>query len=235
MKQSSVSYFVIIPAGGIGTRMKNNIPKQYLPVKGKSILEHTLNCFINYSKFEKLVVVINKADKHWPLLKFNHPKLITALGGKERCNSVLSGLQALEPFANENDWILVHDAVRPFLQVSDIDKLINEINGDPVGGLLGVPLKNTIKRIDDTQHVLETLDRRKIWEALTPQMFRYHWLLQALNSAIEKNHAITDEANALELLGKHPRIVEGRSDNIKITDSHDLALFNYYCADSWLK
>lgn len=228
MKQSSVNYFAIIPGAGIGTRMKNDVPKQYLLVNNTSVLEHTLTTLLNYHLFKKCVVVIHEADKHWPLLKFNHPKLITALGGKERCNSVFNGLQALKPFVKETDWIVVHDAARPFLQISDMDKLINEIDNDPLGGLLGTPLKNTIKSIDDTQHVLKTLDRQKIWQALTPQMFRYHWILKALNSAIKKQQPVTDEANAIELLGKHPKIIEGRSDNIKITDAYDLALFDYY-------
>ena len=228
MKQSSVNYFVIIPAAGLGTRMKNAIPKQYLTVKGKSILEHTLKSLLSYQKFKKGVVVINKTDKYWPSLQVKYSKLITAIGGQARCNSVLNGLLALKPYVKENDWILVHDAARPFIQLSDIDKLINALKDDPLGGILGTPLKNTIKYIDNKQYIFETLDRRSLWEALTPQMFRYHWLLQALSSAIEKNQAITDEANALELLGKHPKIIEGRADNIKITDPYDLTLFEYY-------
>ncbi|MDQ8039892.1 MAG: 2-C-methyl-D-erythritol 4-phosphate cytidylyltransferase [Rickettsiella sp.] len=227
MKQSSVNYFAIIPAAGIGTRMKNVMPKQYLRMKGKSILEYTLTPLLNYSKFKKCILVIHKEDKHWISLKFSHPKLITAWGGKERCNSVLNGLHTLKPFIKENDWVVVHDGVRPFLHHSDINRLIDGIGNDTIGGLLGLPLKNTIKRIDDSHHVLGTLNRKQIWEALTPQMFRYQWLLKALNSAIDKQQTITDEANAIELLGKHPKIIEGRSDNIKITDPCDLTLFDY--------
>jgi 2-C-methyl-D-erythritol 4-phosphate cytidylyltransferase len=230
MKEAAVSYFVIVPAAGIGTRMQSHIPKQYLSVQGKSILEHTLTPFLNYPLFKKCIVVIHEKDLHWSALTLCHPKLMTAVGGKERCNSVLNGLHTLEPFVNENDWILVHDAVRPFLHVSDIDKLIHEIGDAALGGLLGSALKNTIKRADKQQRVLETLDRRALWQALTPQMFRYHWLVKALNSAIEKKQIVTDEANAIELLGQHPKIIEGRSDNIKITDRHDLALFDYYCS-----
>jgi 2-C-methyl-D-erythritol 4-phosphate cytidylyltransferase len=230
MKQSSIRYFVIVPAAGIGARMKSDIPKQYLSVKSKSILEHTLTTLLNYPLLKKCVVVIAEEDKHWSSLKFSHAKLMTALGGKERCHSVLSGLLALEPFASENDWILVHDAVRPFLQTTDIDKLITQIGNDPIGGLLGTPIKNTIKCVDEEQHVQKTLDRQKLWQALTPQLFRYHWLLKALHTAIEKQQTVTDEAQAIELLGQHPKLVEGRSDNIKITDSCDLALFDYYCS-----
>jgi 2-C-methyl-D-erythritol 4-phosphate cytidylyltransferase len=228
MKPSSANYFVIIPAAGIGTRMKSDVPKQYLTIKGKTIIEYTLNTLLNYSAFEKCVVVINEDDKNWLSIKLTHPKLITTTGGKERSNSVFNGLVALKSFVNENDWVLVHDAARPFLHINDIDKLITEIGDDPLGGLLGSPLKNSIKRIEH-KHCLETLDRQKIWQALTPQMFRYHWIFKALSSAIEKKQIITDESNAIELLGKHPKIIEGRSDNIKITDNCDLTLFDCYC------
>lgn len=227
MKQSSTHYFVIVPAAGIGTRMKSDIPKQYLTFKGKHILEYTLNTLLNYPLFKKCVVVINENDKNWFSLKLSHPKLLITTGGKERANSVLNGLIALKPFINENDWVLVHDAVRPFLHSSDIDKLITEIDNDPLGGLLGSPLKNTIKYIEN-DYCVETLDRQKLWQALTPQMFRYHWIFKALNSAINKQQLITDESNAIELLGEHPKMIEGRPDNIKITDNYDLALFEYY-------
>jgi 2-C-methyl-D-erythritol 4-phosphate cytidylyltransferase len=230
MKQLTTHYFIIVPAAGIGTRMENPIPKQYLMIKGKSILEHTLTSLLNYSLFKKIIVVIRKEDRHWHSLKLHHDKLITTLGGKERCHSVLKGLLALKPFATKNDWVLVHDAVRPFLHVSDIDKLITKIGDDPLGGLLGSPLKSTIKCVDSQQRVMKTLDRQTLWQALTPQMFRYHWLLEALRSAVEDQKIITDEANAIELLGQHPKLIEGRSDNIKITNSCDLTLFDYYCS-----
>ncbi len=230
MKQSSTRYFVIVPAAGIGTRMKNDIPKQYLVVKNKSILEHTLTTLLNYPLLKKCIVVIHEEDKHWSSLKFNHPKLLTASGGKARCDSVFNGLLALAPFANETDWILIHDAVRPYLHTTDVDKLITQLANDPIGGLLATPIKNTIKRVDEKLHVQETLERQKLWQALTPQMFRYHRLFQALQSAIEKQQPITDEAQAIELLGQHPKIIEGRSDNVKITDPCDLALFDWYCS-----
>lgn len=229
MKQSFVNYFVIMPAAGVGSRMKSEIPKQYLTVKGKKIIEYTLNTLLNYPLFKKCVIVTHKEDEYWPSLKFHHPKLMTTSGGRKRYHSVFNGLLALKPFVNANDWVVVHDAARPFLQTSDIDKLITELGDDLLGGFLGYPLKNTIKRINEKRFTHETLDRKTLWQALTPQMFRYHWLFKALNSVIEKQQSITDEANAIELLGQNPKIIEGRSDNIKITDSHDLDLFGYYC------
>ena len=228
MKQLSVNYFVIVPAAGIGTRMQVDIPKQYLSLKGKKIIEYTLSTLLSHTKFKKYVVVLNKNDKNWPSLQLSHTQLITALGGNERCHSVFNGLLALKPFVKENDWVLIHDAVRPLLHHSDIDKLINHVADHTVGGLLANSLKNTVKRLNNNHQVIETLNRDEICQAVTPQMFRYHWLVKALTLAIEKKIPITDEANAIELLGQLPKMVEGRSDNIKVTDKDDLTLLNYY-------
>ena len=227
MKHSTVNYFVIVPAAGTGTRMQTDTPKQYLSHRGKKIIEYTLTTLLSYEKFKKCIVALNKEDKYWPALQLKHPHLRTVYGGKERCHSVFNALLALKTLAKKNDWILVHDAVRPLLQHSDINKLINDIADHPIGGFLANPLKNTVKYFDDKQ-ILKTLDRKKVWQALTPQMFRYHWLVNALDSVIKKNQFITDEANAIELLGQHAKIVAGRSDNIKITDKDDLILLDYY-------
>lgn len=220
------NYFAIVPAAGIGNRMQIDLPKQYISINGKKILEYTLTTLLDYPKFKKCVVIINKKDTHWSDLQFSSPHLLTVLGGEERCHSVFNGLLALKPFAKKNDWVLVHDAARPLLHQSDIDKLIMHLDNHPVGGLLGHPIKNTIKHLDNQR--FETLDREKLWEAVTPQMFRYHWLLNALDSAIRKNQFTTDEANAIELFGQQPKMVEGRTDNIKVTDKEDLNLFVYY-------
>lgn len=220
------NYFAIVPAAGLGNRMKTDLPKQYISINGKKILEYTLTTLLTYPRFKKCVVVINEKDKHWPDLQLNSPHLLTVLGGEERCHSVFNGLMALKTIAKKNDWILVHDAARPLLHQSDIDKLIMHLEGHPVGGLLGHPIKNTIKHLDAQR--FETLDREKLWVALTPQMFRYHWLVNALGSAIKKNLLTTDEANAIEIFGQRPKIIEGRKDNIKVTDKEDLNLLDYY-------
>lgn len=222
----STNYFAIVPAAGIGNRMQIELPKQYISINGKKILEYTLATVLNYSRFKKCVVVINKKDKYWSDLQFSSPHLLTTFGGKERCHSVLNGLLALKAFAKKNDWILVHDAARPLLHKSDIDKLIMHLDNHPIGGLLGHPIKSTIKHLNNQQ--FETLNRKKLWEAVTPQMFRYHWLINALGSAIKKNQFTTDEANAIELYGQQPKMIEGRTDNIKVTDKNDLSLLNYY-------
>lgn len=222
----STNYFAIVPAAGVGNRMQIDLPKQYISINGKKILEYTLSTLLNYSRFKKCVVVINKKDNHWSDLQFSSPHLLTAWGGDERCHSVFNGLLALKAFAKKNDWVLVHDAVRPLLHESDIDKLIAHLDDHPVGGLLGHPIINTIKHLDNQQ--FKTLDREKLWAAVTPQMFRYHLLLNALDSVINKKQFTTDEANAIELFGHHPEMIEGRKDNIKVTDKNDLNLLNYY-------
>ncbi|WP_339050197.1 2-C-methyl-D-erythritol 4-phosphate cytidylyltransferase [Rickettsiella endosymbiont of Xylota segnis] len=224
--KDSTNYFAIVPAAGVGNRMQIDLPKQYISINGKKILEYTLNTLLRYQKFKKCVVVINKKDKHWSALQFSSPHLLTILGGKERCHSVFNGLLALKGFAKKDDWILVHDAARPLLHEGDIDKLIMGLNNHPIGGLLGYPIKNTVKHFDNQR--FETLDRKKLWVAVTPQMFRYHWLFNALNSAIKKNQFPTDEANAIELFGQQPKMIEGRTDNIKVTDKEDLNLLDYY-------
>jgi 2-C-methyl-D-erythritol 4-phosphate cytidylyltransferase len=224
--KGSTHYFAIVPAAGRGSRMQIDLPKQYIAINGKKILEYTLSTLLNYPKFKKCVVVINKKDKYWSNLQLSSPHLLVALGGEERCHSVFNGLLALKAFAKKNDWVLVHDAARPLLHQSDINKLIMYLDKHPVGGLLGHPIKSTIKYLNNQQ--FETLDRKKLWEAVTPQMFRYHWLVDALDSVIKKNQLITDEAHAIELFGQQPKMIEGRTDNIKVTDKEDLNLLAYY-------
>ena len=229
-KKTTSRYFLIITAAGIGRRMQQVTPKQYLTVRGKTIIEYTLETLLNYPLFTKCIVLLNKADQYWHTLNLTHTNLITAEGGKERHHSVYNGLLALAPLAQPNDWIVVHDAVRPLLQISDLQHLITEIGDHSVGGLLGFPVKNTLKRVNANQHSTETIDRESLWQALTPQLFRYHWLLKALTISQQTNKKplITDEASAIEKLGQMPKMILGRSDNIKITDWPDLALFDAY-------
>ena len=177
--------------------------------------------------FEKIVVAISEDDSYWNELPISRDaNILRVKGGKERADSVLHALAKIENQAHENDWILVHDAARPCITTQDIEKLIHELKDDDVGGILALSSHDTLKDVDGSQ-ILSTHDRSRIWRALTPQMFRYG----ALKRALEINrgdNTITDEASALEIQGCSPKIVEGRSDNLKITRPEDLALAQFY-------
>jgi 2-C-methyl-D-erythritol 4-phosphate cytidylyltransferase len=219
--------WAVVPAAGVGKRMQADRPKQYLPLTGKTVIEHTLSRLLSSGSFTAVAVAISLEDPYWPELEISrHPDVITAPGGKERADSVLSALKALQGKADENDWVLVHDAARPCLTASDIHLQIDTLKNDAVGGILALSSHDTLKHVDgDT--ITATIDRKHVWRALTPQMFKYGMLRDALQQT-EGNPAITDEASALELLGYQPKIVEGRPDNIKITRPEDLALAQFY-------
>lgn len=223
----SFQCWAVVPAAGVGKRMQADRPKQYLPLAGKTVIEHTLSRLLESGAFEAVSVAISAEDPYWPELEISkHPNIVTAPGGKERADSVLSALKFLEGKAAENDWVLVHDAARPCLTASDIQRQISTLQDDPVGGILALSSHDTLKQVDgDT--ITATIDRKQVWRALTPQMFKYGMLRDALQQT-EGNPAITDEASALELLGYKPKIVEGRPDNIKITRPEDLALAAFY-------
>ena len=154
--------------------------------------------------------------------------LLTGVGGAERCHSVLNGLRLLTPRAHDDDWVLVHDAARPCVRVEDISLLIERLRDHPVGGLLGLPVADTMKRADAAGNVLETVPRDGLWRALTPQMFRLGLLRAALERALDNGLLVTDEAQAVEAAGQVPCMVEGHADNIKITRAQDLVLAQLY-------
>lgn len=223
----NINYWAVVPAAGVGKRMQANKPKQYLPLAGKTVLEHTLNRLLMADVFSAISVAISIEDPYWPELDCSRNKnIITAPGGKERADSVLSALNSLADKASDNDWVLVHDAARPCLTISDIQLLINTLKEDDVGGILALSSHDTLKQVAGDQ-IIQTMDRNIIWRALTPQMFRYGMLKQALKQ-LEGNLGVTDEASALEMIGLKPKIVEGRTDNIKITRAEDLALAQFY-------
>lgn len=223
----SVKYWAVVPAAGVGKRMESDRPKQYLTLAGKTVLEQTLTRLLQADIFSAVAVAISKEDLFWRELKFSsHEKILTVTGGKERADSVLSALKSLREKALNTDWVLVHDAARPCITSSDIHLLVETLKKDEVGGILALSSHDTLKDVDRLQ-ITRTLDRSVIWRALTPQMFRYGVLKQALEEA-EGNSAITDEASALEIQGLQPKIVEGRSDNIKITRPEDLSLAQFY-------
>lgn len=227
LNNQSIKCWAVVPAAGVGKRMQADRPKQYLPLAGKTVIEHTLNRLLQSGAFQAVAVAISVEDPYWPELDVSrHPQIITAPGGRERADSVLSALKALEGKADENDWVLVHDAARPCLTAEDIHLQIETLKDDAVGGILALSSHDTLKHVDGNS-ITATIDRKHVWRALTPQMFKYGMLRDALQQT-EGNPAVTDEASALELLGFQPKIVEGRPDNIKITRPEDLALAQFY-------
>ncbi len=222
-------FWVIIPAAGIGARMNADCPKQYLKLNGKTVLEQTLDCFIHHPRISGVVVAIAEHDEYWRDLHFKTDRpVMTVKGGDERCHSVLNAMQGLADFADEEDWVLVHDAARPCLHKDDLDKLLITMATHPVGGLLGAQVHDTIKKIDPVNVVEETVDREYLWRALTPQMFRYGMLRDALTNALNDGYLVTDDASAIEHAGYAPLMLEGSADNIKITRPEDLALAEFY-------
>lgn len=224
MNSSLPAFWAVIPAAGVGARMAADRPKQYLMLGGITILEHSLNCFLGHPRLLGVVVSLATDDPFWPSLACaSDPRLQRAAGGRERADSVLNALLHLHAQgAADDDWVLVHDAARPNLGRDDLDKLLSALADDPVGGLLAVPARDTLKRADAQGRVSETVDRSTIWQAYTPQMFRLGALHRALADSLVADVAITDEASAIEWAGQAPRLVEGRSDNIKVTRPEDL-------------
>lgn len=220
--------WAVVPAAGVGKRMQADRPKQYLPLSGQTVIEQTLSRLLQAEVFAAVAVAISIEDPYWPELAVaGDPRVITAPGGRERADSVLSALNLLQAMANEDDWVLVHDAARPCLTTGDIRLLLDTLHNDSVGGILALSSHDTLKQVGNDNCIAATIDRRHIWRALTPQMFRFGMLRDALQRTAG-NPAITDEASALELLGFTPKIVEGRPDNIKITRPEDLALAQFY-------
>lgn len=225
--QEAPRFWVVVPAAGHGLRMGGEIPKQYLPLAGCAVIEIALKCFLAHVRIAGVTVAIAEDDSWWqrhqPRVS-GKPLRITQ-GGKERAHSVLNALHSLRDELLADDWVLVHDAVRPCLHVEDLDKLMQTLERDPVGGILAAPLTDTVKHVDDTHMIHDTPDRRKLWRAFTPQMFRYGLLQEALESALASGYTPTDESAAIEALcPNRVSVVEGRNDNIKITKPADLAL-----------
>lgn len=218
------AFWAVIPAAGVGARMVADRPKQYLALGTRTILEHSLGCFLDHPSLKGLVVSLALDDPYWPNLACASDTRIQRVeGGDERSGSVLNALLHLHAQgAGDDDWVLVHDAARPNLARDDLDHLLSELADDPVGGLLAVPARDTLKRVDAQGRVLGTVDRSQIWQAYTPQMFRLGALHRALADSLVADAVVTDEASAMEWAGLAPRLIEGRSDNIKVTRPEDL-------------
>ncbi len=223
------AFWAVLPAAGVGRRMGGVIPKQYLDLAGQTVIDHTLGLFIADERIRGVAVALGPEDAYWGETRYAaHPKVIRAPGGAERCHSVLNALAALDGLARDADWVLVHDAARPCLRLADLDRLIESLAGDAVGGLLGIPVRDTMKREDGAGCIARTVDRASLWHAYTPQMFRLGLLRRALREALEAGDLVTDDASAIERLGLAPRLIEGHADNIKITRAEDLPLVHFY-------
>lgn len=224
-------YWAVIPAGGIGRRMDADKPKQYLELLHRTVIEHSLLPFCEHPLIKGIAVVVAENDEHWPNLALSgHARIVRASAGRERCHSVLNGLRRIGEFAGDDDLVLVHDAARPCVTATDIDRLIAGLKDHPVGGILAVPVRDTVKQAGDDQTIEATLDRNRLWRALTPQMFRLGLLRDSIAATIGDNLLVTDEAQALERRGYRPGIVRGGSHNIKISLPEDLALAEFYLA-----
>ncbi|ARN72750.1 2-C-methyl-D-erythritol 4-phosphate cytidylyltransferase [Oceanicoccus sagamiensis] len=221
-------FFAVVPAAGVGKRMGSDTPKQYLPLLGKTVIEYTLTTLLAEPLLERIIVTTSPEDNRWrSLALLSDPRIDVVAGGAERCHSVLNGLQHLSSQANKEDWVLVHDVARPCIAGSDIKQLIADLSSHAVGGILAVPMSDTVKQVDG-KTITSTVDRSLLWRAQTPQMFRYQLLLESLSAGIEQGLSITDEASAIELAGYQAEVVEAMSANIKITRPEDLALAEHY-------
>ncbi len=207
-------------------RMGSSIPKQYLSLGGRTLIERVIDVLVAEPAIAGVTVAVAADDPYWQrYLPGTRAKPVRiAAGGDTRARSVLNALETLKEELEDDDWVLVHDAARPCLHPRDISLLMHSIGDDPVGGILAVPVADTLKRVDDERRITATPDRTDLWRAFTPQMFRYRLLREALESALSSGDAPSDEANAMER-ARHPvLVVEGRSDNIKITRPDDIAL-----------
>lgn len=224
---SHAALWCVLPAAGRGARMGADRPKQYLPLGGKPLVVHTLERLAAHRCIAGLMVVLGAQDGFWPGIESLHGKPVrTAIGGAERSDSVLAGLEALPSEVGEADFVLVHDAARPCVRAADIARLV-ELASQADGGLLGAPLRDTLKRAGEGDRSVATEPREQRWRAFTPQMFRRGGLAAALRAASRDGRAVSDEAMAMELAGFRPLLVEGAEDNIKVTTAADLALAEF--------
>lgn len=223
MRTPTTRCFAIVPAAGSGSRMRSEQPKQYLSLLGEPLIRHTLAVLCESPVIDRVYVVLSVGDQEWDRhdwTSFGDRLVPLFCGGASRADSVLNGLRAIADDASEGDWILVHDAARPCLAPWHIEGLVRELIHDEVGGILAVPVADTLKREDSTHHIAGTVPREGLWQAQTPQMFRYVMLKRALETARQ----VTDEASAIEAMGLRPRLVRGDPTNLKVTFPLDLHL-----------
>ncbi len=213
--------YIVVPAAGTGTRLHQSLPKQYAMLAGQAILTHTLTTLLAIPDVQQLIIALAADDTHFDaLITIDDARLSRVIGGASRAESVLSALNHLT--ANDDDWVLIHDAARPLISLNDIAKLRMKLAKHPVGGILATPVTDTLKHVDQHGTIQHTVNRKTLWRALTPQMCRYGVLKQALTQCLLEQQTITDEAMALERCGYSMQIIEGSATNIKITYPIDL-------------
>jgi 2-C-methyl-D-erythritol 4-phosphate cytidylyltransferase len=215
-----------MPAAGVGKRMRASCPKQYLTIKNKTILEHTVQRLLSHEAVGHVVIALGENDEYFSTTSLiNNENVTVVVGGKERVDSVLAGLKHLN--AEHEHWVMVHDAARPCVQHQDLTKLISYCLENNHGGILATPARDTMKQATSTGVIDKTLDRSQMWHALTPQMYKTAELTAAITQAITQNITITDESSAMEAFDHASGLVNGSSDNIKITQPEDLCLAEF--------
>lgn len=218
-------FWVVVPAAGSGRRMQSDRPKQYLLLDDKTLLEHTLLRLLDSPRIVGLVLVLAADDPYWSQLPLSqNARIQTVVGGAERSDSVLQGLDKLNSIIDANDWVMVHDAARPCLTQTDLNRLMDAIQKKSDGWVLGAPVRDTMKKTGPDAAIESTLDREQLWHAFTPQMFRLRQLRGALQLCAKREYRVTDEASAMEQAGFHPQMLAGDEHNIKVTRAQDLTL-----------
>lgn len=222
---SATNYWMIVPAAGSGQRFGTELAKQFHPIGEKLVADHTLGRLLTIPNIKKILVPCDISCGYWTQVSATADKRVELIaGGAERVHSVLKGLLALADIAASDDWVLVHDMARPCITSGDIKRLINQLQGHPVGGILATPISDTLKKVDDHNRIEATTNRSDYRAAQTPQMFRYGLLVKALEAMLAEQQVPTDEAAAIEYIGEQAMIIEGRRDNIKITHREDLII-----------
>lgn len=223
-----VGIWAVIPAAGRGTRFGGELPKQYLRVGGQTVLAHSLAALFAHEAVEGAIIVLSPDDSDWPgWTEFEGRPLRTCPGGATRAESVLAGLRALPEHVRSDDFVLVHDAARPNLSLTDLAALLERGRADPVGAILAAPVRDTLKLAGDDGGIDGTEPRERLWRAFTPQLFRRLQLSRALEHAAQAGIEVTDEAMAMERQGLRPLLIEGAETNFKITTPADLARFEF--------
>jgi 2-C-methyl-D-erythritol 4-phosphate cytidylyltransferase len=216
--------FAIVPAAGQGTRIGDSVPKQYIPIAGKPMMFYSIEALAAVSRIGCVCVVLSPFDRHWGQHDWSaFPDKIEPIfaGGAHRADSVANALRHFDGRIAKDDWVLVHDAARPCITTELVEQFLDEVGDDPIGGLLAMPVADTLKSADENQRVAATIPRLNLWRAQTPQMFRFDLLRRGL----EKKPDATDEAQAVESVGySAPRLVQGENSNIKVTFAEDLYL-----------